>query len=121
LRLGCLKKQLVETVKRMRMRFAAHQEKVSSSFLFDCSQRERERARDCFFREDTPRRRWVSTEQTVREAQTHMAIVFLAPKEKYFAALGPDSLSHTEPHHPRVEEIFLKSDNVSTCLCGSVV
>jgi len=45
-----------------------------------------------------------TTEETDREAQAHMAIVFLAPTEKYFAALGPHSLSHTEPHHPTVKE-----------------
>jgi len=39
------------------------------------------------------------TEEIDREAQAHMAIVFLAPTEKYVAALGPDSLSLTEPHH----------------------
>ena len=45
-----------------------------------------------------------TTEQTDREAQAHMAIVFLAPTEIYFAALGPDSLSHTEPPHPTSKE-----------------
>ena len=34
-----------------------------------------------------------STEETDREAQAHMAIVFLAPLEKYFAALGQDSVA----------------------------
>jgi len=34
-----------------------------------------------------------STEETDREAQAHTAIVFLAPKGKYFAALGADSLA----------------------------
>ena len=33
-----------------------------------------------------------------------MAIVFLAPTEKYFAALGPFSLSDTEPPHPTSKE-----------------
>jgi len=33
-----------------------------------------------------------------------MAIVFLAPTEIYFAALGPDSLSLTEPPHPTSKE-----------------
>ena len=45
-----------------------------------------------------------NTEQLDREAQAHMAIVFLAPTEIYFAALDPDSLSHTEPSHPTSKE-----------------
>jgi len=44
------------------------------------------------------------TEETDREAHAHMVIVFLAPTEKYFAASGPDSLSHTEPHHPTFKD-----------------
>ena len=40
---------------------------------------------------------YATTEQTDREAHRHTAIVFLAPIEKYFVALGLDSLSHTEP------------------------
>jgi len=36
-----------------------------------------------------------------------MAIVFLAPTEAYLAALGPNSLSHREPHHPTVKENIL--------------
>jgi len=43
-------------------------------------------------------------EETDREAQAHMAIVFLAPTEIYCAALAPDSLSHTEPYHPTFKE-----------------
>jgi len=35
------------------------------------------------------------TEETDREAQAHTAIVFLAPVEKYFAALDLDSLAPT--------------------------
>ena len=42
-----------------------------------------------------------SKEQTDREAQAHMAIVFLATTEIYCAALAPDSLSHSEPYHPK--------------------
>ena len=34
-----------------------------------------------------------STEETDREAQAHTVIVFLAPIDKYFAALGADSLA----------------------------
>jgi len=45
-----------------------------------------------------------NTEQTDREALAYLAIVFLAPTEKYFAAWGPDSLSHTEPHQPTTKE-----------------
>jgi len=45
-----------------------------------------------------------ATEETDREAQAHMAIVFFAPKEIYCAALGTDSLSHTEPPHPISKE-----------------
>jgi len=33
-----------------------------------------------------------------------MAIVFLAPTEKYCAAMAPDSMSHTEPYHPKFKE-----------------
>ena len=44
------------------------------------------------------------TEHTDREAKAHTAIVFLAPTERYFAALDPDSLSHTEQHHPTFKE-----------------
>jgi len=39
------------------------------------------------------------TEDTDREAQAHTAIVFLAPLEKYFAALGPDSLAPLSKLH----------------------
>ena len=35
-----------------------------------------------------------STEETDREAQAQMVIVFLAPIEIYCAALAPDSLYH---------------------------
>ena len=44
------------------------------------------------------------TEQTDRETQAHMAIVFLALTEKYCAALVSDSLSHTEPYHQTFKE-----------------
>jgi len=44
------------------------------------------------------------TEETDREAQAQIAIVFLAPREIYFAALGSDSLFHTEPPHPTSKE-----------------
>jgi len=44
-----------------------------------------------------------SAEETDREAQALTAIVFLAPPEIYCAALGPVSLSHTEPHHPNIQ------------------
>ena len=40
-----------------------------------------------------------ATEETDREAQAHTAIVFLAPLEKYFAALGPDSLAPLSKLH----------------------
>jgi len=43
-------------------------------------------------------------EQRDWEAQAHMAILFLAQIGKYFAALGPDSLSHIEPPHPTSKE-----------------
>jgi len=48
--------------------------------------------------------KWMSTEETDREAQAHIAIVFLAPSEIYCAALAPDFLSHTEPYHPKFKE-----------------
>jgi len=35
----------------------------------------------------------VLTEQRDREAQAHIALVQLAPRVQYFAALGPDSLA----------------------------
>ena len=44
-----------------------------------------------------------ATEETDREAQALTAIVFLAPTEIYCAALGPDSLSHTEPYYPTLK------------------
>ena len=34
-----------------------------------------------------------ATEQRDREAQAHIALVPLAPRVQYFAALGPDSLA----------------------------
>jgi len=52
------------------------------------------------------------TEQLDREAQAHMAIVFLALTEIYCGALGPDSLSHTEPPHPTSKE---KVSNFKVC------
>jgi len=45
-----------------------------------------------------------SKEEIDREAQAHMAIVFLAPTEIYCAALAPESLSHTEPYLPTFKE-----------------
>jgi len=40
-----------------------------------------------------------NTEETDREAHAHTAIVFLAPLEKYLAALGPDSLAPLSKLH----------------------
>jgi len=45
-------------------------------------------------------RKCAPTEMTDRDAQAHMAIVFLAPTENSCAALAPDSLSLTAPYHP---------------------
>ena len=43
---------------------------------------------------------WVpTTEQLDREAQADTAIVFLAPLEKYLAALGPDFLAPLSKLH----------------------
>jgi len=51
-----------------------------------------------------PQLKLQTTEQLDREAQVHMAILFLAPTEIYFAALAQDSLSITEPPHPKSKE-----------------
>jgi len=60
------------------------------------------------------------TEQTDREAQAHTAIVFLAPLEKYFAALGPDSLPPLSKQHCK-DDFFAKKIWGRPCFCGLVV
>jgi len=49
------------------------------------------------------------TEERDREAQAHSAIVFLAPLEKYFAALGPDSLAPLSELHCKNDHLYKKS------------
>ena len=59
------------------------------------------------------------TEETDREAQAHAAIVFLAPLEKYFAALGLDSLAPLSKLNCKLS--ICKKKPGALCICGLVV
>jgi len=50
----------------------------------------------------------ITTEEKDREAQAHTAILFLAPLEKYSAALGPDSLAPLSKLHCKYHYLYKK-------------
>ena len=62
----------------------------------------------------------LTTGETDREAQAHTAIVFLAPLEKYFAALGPNSLAPLSKLKDK-DKYLQKNIRAHHCFCGLVV
>jgi len=68
-------------------------------------------------------KKWIgsSTEQRDWEAHAHKAIVFLAPIEKYFSALGLDPLAPSSKLHGRVWLFERTKIWDHPCFCGLVV